>query len=201
MKNRNVLGLNFFTRLWTMPIFTIFVALFVCGAIAGSVAGQISAISDEYVIKSLASSIVEQSLKAPTFADGLRAAGGALAWQVLMIIIGLIKPVSLFMFTALVTRGFLIAFSASALFGALGAKGIIISLCSSGITAVITVPCLLTTAAACYFSAKQAPKNKRFGYFYVLKSQRGVILICTIISMWFSSLKLPFAYAVCHFIT
>ncbi len=198
MKKRNVLGFALFSRLWSMPIFIVFVALFICGAIAGSITGQLTSMSDAYIIKSLADSIEVNAQLAPTFLDAVKAMLSALSWQMLIIFLGLIKPAGLFICIALTFRGFIIAFSASALFGALGTKGILISLCSSGLTAVITVPCLITSAAACYFASKQAPKGKKFAYFYVLKSQRAVLFICILISMWASALRLPIAYLILH---
>lgn len=200
MKNRNILGIAFFSRLWHMPIFIIFISVFMCGAIAGSVTGKISAITDEYIIKSFANMIVEQSTKAPTFIDALKEMLSVFMWQFAIVFSGILTPTSLFICFFIMIKGFLLAFSASSLFGALGFKGIIISLCSSGIASIITIPCLLITATTCYYAAKQSPKNKKYGYFYVLKNQKSAILTCTVISVWFSALKLPFAYAVCNFI-
>lgn len=198
MKNRNILGFALFSRLWNTPIFILFIALFICGGIAGSITGQLTSINDTYIIKSFADTIEESAKLAPTFLDAVKAMLSALSWQILIIALGLLKPAGLFICMALTIRGFILAFSASALFGALGAKGILISLCSSGLTWVVTVPCLITSAVACYMSAKQAPKGKRLSYFYVLKSQRAVLFVCILISMWASALKLPIAYLILH---
>lgn len=198
MKSRNILGFSSLSRIYSTPIFIVFVAVFICGAIAGSITGQISALADGSIIQALAEQLTNQAKLVPTFTEGLKSGMGAFAWQILIIFLGMLRPAGLFICIALTIRGFILAFSTSALFGALGSKGIFISLFSSGMSAVITIPCLIVTAVACYVSAKQAPKGKKLGYFYVLRSQRGVLLICTIISIWISTLRLPFAYAISH---
>ena len=171
MKNKKIPGSFLFSELWGAPAFVMLAALFVCGAIAGCFTGQMAA------------------------GSGL-AALGAFGWQMAALAAGWLRPASLFLSLLTLVRGFSLSFSASALLHAFGTEGIWLSLASGGVTAVITVPCLLVTAAACFLAAQDAPRGRRGGYFYALGRYRGAIFCCTVAAMWAGALRLPFAWMI-----
>ena len=109
---------------------------------------------------------------------------------------GWVRPASLFLSLVCAARGFTLSFSVSALLHALGMEGVWRSLAASGAAAVVTVPCLLLTAAACFLAAHDAPRGRRGGYFYALGRYRGAVLACTLAAVWAGVMQLPFGWMV-----
>lgn len=196
MKNKRISGLFVFRDLWGAPAFIMLAALFLCGAIAGCFTGRMAAGSGVQPIETLAAMLQASAARTPGMRDALGAALGAFGWQAAALIAGWLRPSSLFLSGLTMVRGFSLSFSASALLHALGTEGIWLSLAGGGATAVVTVPCLLLTAAACFAAAQDAPRGRRGGYFYALGRYRGAILLCTAAAMWAGALRLPLAWMI-----
>ena len=195
---KNIPGLFSFQQLWGCPALIFLTALFLCGAIAGGAAGHLAADSNPQLITQLSVALGAQV--EPDAIDGLYAALGALGWQAAALLAGWARPASLFLSLAAMARGFALSFSVSALSGTLGIDGIWQSFAASGAAAVIKVPCLLLTAAACFTAAQQAPHGHKNGYFYALGRYRGVLLLCTLGAMWAAALQVPVGWAVGHWL-
>ena len=53
-----------------------------------------------------------------------------------------------------------------------------LSLKTFGLQAVVTVPCLLVTAAAAFCASIDQPRGMKLGYWYALKKYRPALLAC-----------------------
>lgn len=179
---------------FSSPALVYLTALFVCGAVAGCFTGLLAA-SGGTDIARLSGALAARAAETPDGMDALCAALGALGWQAAALAAGWMHPASLFLSLLCTVRGFALSFSVAALHG-LGAEGIWRSLAATGASAVVTVPCLLLTAAACFLAAQDAPRGRRGGYFYALGRCRGTVLACTAAAMWASVLQLPFGWMV-----
>lgn len=193
MKSKRVPGVLGFSQLWGAPSLIFLTALFLCGAVAGSFAGRMAASSNTAFIVRLAQALAESATRPPNGRDALMAAIGAFGWQISAVIAGWIRPSSLFLSLVCTARGFTLSFSVSALLSALGAQGIWRSLAASGASAVVTVPCLILTASACFIAAQESPRG---GYIYVLGRYRGAVLLCTLCAIWAETLQLPLVWLI-----
>lgn len=180
-----------FRAVWGAPSLIFLTALFVCGAVAGSFAGRMAAVGGVDLISELAASLRTGALTPPTARDALYAALGAGGWQLAAVAAGRLRPASLFLSLVCMARGFTLSFSVSAMLHALGTAGLWRSLTASGAAAVITVPCLLLTASACFTAAQDSPKG---GYFYALTRFRALILRCTLLTAWIGALQPPLTW-------
>lgn len=196
MKTRRISGVFGFSQLWSAPSLIFLTALFLCGAVAGSFAGRMAAGSGAEFIVRLAEALESSAAQPPNGRDALFAALGALGWQFATVLAGWTRPSSLFLSLVCTARGFTLSFSVSALLRALGAQGIWRSFAASGAAAVVTVPCLLLTAAACFIAAQEAPRGVPGGYFYALGRYRGALFLCTLAAIWAGTLQLPLVWLV-----
>ncbi len=196
MKHKRISGSFLFAELWSAPAFILLSALFLCGAIAGCFTGRMVAGSGLSPVTDFAAMLEENARRTPGAKDALLAALGALGWQVAALLAGAVHPASLFLSLLAVVRGFVLSFSVTALVHALDTEGMWLSLASGGACAVITVPCLLLTAAACFLAAQDAPRGRRGGYLYALSRHRGAVLLCTLAAMWAGVLQLPVAWMI-----
>ncbi len=187
---------GFFAPIWGSPALIFLTALFICGAVVGSFTGLLAAANGSVQIAQLADALAVQAGKAPDVMDAAFAALGAFGWQISVLLAGWTRPASLFLPLICAARGFTLSFSVSALLQALGIDGIWRSLASSGMAAVITVPCLLLTAAACFSAAQSAPRGQRGGYFYALGRYRSAVLGCTLAAVWAAVMQLPLGWMV-----
>lgn len=200
MKSKHVPGSFALSALWGAPALVFLTALFVCGAVAGSFTGLIAAESVQNGIAQLADALAARAAAAPGARDALYAALGAFGWQAVALLAGWTRPASLFLSAVCAVRGFTLSFSVSALLHALGSEGVWRSLAASGVSAVITVPCLLLTAAACFSAAQEAPRGRPGGYFYALGRYRGAVLLCTLAAVWAGMMQLPLGWIVARWI-
>ena len=187
---------GFFAPLWPCPALIYLTALFVCGAVAGCCTGLLAASGGTEAIAQIAGALEAQAGRVPGGMDALYAAPGAFGWQAALLLAGWVRPASLFLSLVCAARGFTLSFSVSALLHALGMEGVWRSLAASGAAAVVTVPCLLLTAAACFLAAHDAPRGRRGGYFYALGRYRGAVLACTLAAVWAGVMQLPFGWMV-----
>ena len=72
----------------------------------------------------------------------------------------------------------MLAFSVAALLGEPAWETVWLSLKTFGFQAVVTVPCLLVTAAAAFCASLDQPRGMRFGYWYALGKYRPALLLC-----------------------
>lgn len=184
---------GFFAPLWQSPALVYLTALFVCGAVAGSFTGLLAA-SGGADLTRLSGALGARAAAAPDGMDALRAALGAFGWQAAALAAGWLRPASLFLSLLCTVRGFTLSFSVAALLHALGTEGLWRSLAVTGAASVVTVPCLLLTAAACFAAAQEAPHGR--AYFYALRRWRGAVLGCTLAAMWAGVLQLPFGWMI-----
>lgn len=196
MKTRHISGFFGFSQLWSAPALIFLTALFLCGAVAGCFAGRMAAGSGAELIARLAASLENSAAQPPAGRDALFAALGAFGWQFTVLLAGWTRPSSLFLSLLCAARGFTLSFSVSAMLRALGTQGIWRSLAASGAAAVVTVPCLLLTATACFIAAQEAPRGVPGGYFYALGRYRAALLLCTLAVIWAGTLQLPLAWIV-----
>lgn len=187
---------GFFAPIWGSPALIFLTALFVCGAAAGSFTGLLAASNGSEQIVQLADALAVRAGRAPNGMDAVFAALGAFGWQVSVLLAGWMRPSSLLLSLVCTVRGFTLSFSVSTLLRALGMDGVWRSLAASGMAAVITVPCLLLTAAACFSAAQSAPRGQRGGYFYALGRYRGAVLGCTLAAVWAAVMQLPLGWMV-----
>ena len=187
---------GFFAPIWGSPALIFLTALFICGAAVGSFTGLLAAANGSAQIAQLADALAVQAGTVPDVMDAVFAALGAFGWQISVLLAGWMRPASLFLPLICAARGFTLSFSVSTLLQALGMDGIWRSLAASGMAAVITVPCLLLTAAACFSAAQSAPRVQRGGYFYALGRYRGAVLGCTLAAVWAAVMQLPLGWMV-----
>lgn len=167
MKRQNVLSLFSVASLTQTPAFLFLTAVFLCGAVAGSLTGVIST-----------SRGIELSLGLPAEPDAALLLVGTLLWLAGALAAGILPPGCLFISAVVAARAFVLSFSVAALLGEPVPETIWLSLKTFGFQAVITVPCLLVTAAAAFCASIDQPRGMRFGYWYALGKYRPALLLC-----------------------
>ena len=180
MKRQKVLSFFSLRILWDTPHLVFLTAMLLCGALAGSCTGLRSGHSEGALLEQIAVQMVEQA----RIGDGnvwmllARTLAGALAWQGAAILCGMLRGHSLLLSGLCAARGFLLSFAAGAFLSTLQLRGLLLALITGGVSAVVTVPCLLLTASACFLAGQDAPNNRK-GYWYALaRFQRDCTLHC-----------------------
>lgn len=187
---KHMSGSFLFAEVWSAPPFILLAALFLCGGIAGSFAGRMTAAS---AVAPLATQMTTDIQNGMSVQQMLLAAAGAVCWQAAAVIGGALPLYSLWLSALCMVRGFSLAFSAAALLHAKGAAGVWLSLAASGAAAVLTIPCLLLTSAACFCAAQDAPRGR---YWNTLIRYRGVVLSGTGAAVWAQIVRLPVAWMI-----
>lgn len=175
--------INFFSigMIWGTPVFLFLIALFLCGVIAGGFTGLMS--GTEGSVTRLAEYLAADAGGQTSFAiQAVGAVASALLWIGLCLLAGAMTPASLFLAAVVAARGFVLSFTIAAVVGTLGMHGVVVSLVTTGLPALVTVPCLLITAAAALLAALEMPHGKRGGYLYTLGRYRGALALCTCMS-------------------
>ncbi len=187
------------------------------GALAGSCTGLRSGHSEGALLEQIAVQMVEQA----RIGDGnvwmllARTLAGALAWQGAAILCGMLRGHSLLLSGLCAARGFLLSFAAGAFLSTLQLRGLLLALITGGVSAVVTVPCLLLTASACFLAGQDAPNNRkgywyalaracflagqdapnnRKGYWYALARFRSAIALCTVLACCGAILRIPMLF-------
>lgn len=162
--------------IWGTPAFLFFIMLFLAGAVAGGFTGLME--GPENSVQLLAQYALTSAQQTHDYALQL---GGALCstagWLLLAVGAGFLSPPSLAIGLVTAARGFVLSFSAAALIGRLGLRGLGLSLATGGFAAVVTVPCLLVCATAAFLAACDVPPGQRYGYLYALGRYRGALLL------------------------
>ena len=195
MKRQKVLSFFSLRILWDTPHLVFLTAMLLCGALAGSCTGLRSGHSEGALLEQIAVQMVEQA----RIGDGnvwmllARTLAGALAWQGAAILCGMLRGHSLLLSGLCAARGFLLSFAAGAFLSTLQMRGLLLALITGGVSAVVTVPCLLLTATACFLAGQEAARNRK-GYWYVLARFRSAILLCTLLACCGGILRIPMLF-------
>ena len=195
MKRQKVLSFFSLRILWDTPHLVFLTAMLLCGALAGSCTGLRSGHSEGALLEQIAVQMVEQA----RIGDGnvwmllARTLAGALAWQVAAILCGMLRGHSLLLSGLCAARGFLLSFAAGAFLSTLQLRGLLLALITGGVSAVVTVPCLLLTASACFLAGQDAPNNCK-GYWYALARFRSAIALCTVLACCGAILRIPMLF-------
>lgn len=195
MKRQKVLSFFSLRILWDTPHLVFLTAMLLCGALAGSCTGLRSGHSEGALLEQIAVQMVEQA----RIGDGnvwmllARTLASALAWQVAAILCGMLRGHSLLLSGLCAARGFLLSFAAGAFLSTLQLRGLLLALITGGVSAVVTVPCLLLTASACFLAGQDAPNNCK-GYWYALARFRSAIALCTVLACCGAILRIPMLF-------
>lgn len=200
MKRQKVLSFFSLRILWDTPHLVFLTAMLLCGALAGSCTGLRSGHSEGALLEQIAVQMVEQA----RIGDGnvwmllARTLAGALAWQGAAILCGMLRGHSLLLSGLCAARGFLLSFAAGAFLSTLQLRGLLLALMTGGVSAVVTVPCLLLTASACFLAGQDAPSNRK-GYWYALARFRSAIALCTLLACCGAILRIPMLFLAAKF--
>lgn len=195
MKRQKVLSFFSLRILWETPHLVFLTAMLLCGALAGSCTGLRSGHSEGALLEQIAVQVVEQA----RIGDGnvwmllARTLAGALAWQGAAILCGMLRGHSLLLSGLCAARGFLLSFAAGAFLSTLQLRGLLLALITGGVSAVVTVPCLLLTASACFLAGQDAPNNRK-GYWYALARFHSAIALCTVLACCGAILRIPMLF-------
>lgn len=188
MKRQRILSFFSLRQLWETPHFVFLTVMLLCGALAGSFTGLRSGQYEGALLEQLTGHMITQ-IQDTSWQLAVRALLGAFAWQAAAILLGSLRVSSLLLSGLCAARGFLAAFSAAAFLAAFSWRGLALSLLTGGMSAILTVPCLLLTSTACFLAAQD---RKRHGeYWYVLLRYRGAILCCMLLSIAGGALRIP----------
>lgn len=195
MKRQKVLSFFSLRILWDTPHLVFLTAMLLCGALAGSCTGLRSGHSEGALLEQIAVQMVEQA----RIGDGnvwmllARTLAGAMTWQGAAILCGMLRGHSLLLSGLCAARGFLLSFAAGAFLSTLQLRGLLLALMTGGVSAVVTVPCLLLTASACFLAGQDAPNNRK-GYWYALAQFRSAIALCTLLACCGAILRIPMLF-------
>lgn len=185
--------------IWGTPAFLFLIALFLCGVIAGGFTGLMGGTQGS--VTRLANYLTAGANgELPLAGQIVGAACSTLLWIVLCLVAGALTPHSLFLAAVAAARGFTLSFAVAAVVGSLGLRGVWLSLVTTGLPSLITVPCLMLIAAAAYLAAIEAPHGKRGGYLYALGRYRGALTLCTLLSAAASLLRVAVAPLLLQFL-
>lgn len=175
------------------PAFLYLVILFLCGIIMGSFTGVIGNLQQP--VQQLAKFLMEQQ-KGITTLQVMGVLLSTLLWLVACMILGMLPLARLTVACLVGLRGFVLAFTAAAFVAQMGIQGIGISFISVGGYAIVTVPCLLITAAAVFLAASEAPNTRTAEYLHALGRYRGALLICFLLSLSAAILRVTVGTAI-----
>lgn len=195
MKRQRVLSFLSLRVLWDTPHLVFLTAMLLCGALAGSCTGLRSGHSEGALLEQLAGQMVAQA-QVGDGAVGLlagKALVGALGWQAAAILCGMLRGHSLWLSGLCAARGFLLAFSAGAFLSTMQWEGLLLALVTGGVSAIVTVPCLILTASACFLAGQEASR-RRGGYWYALARYRGAVLLCTAMALGGGLVRVPMLF-------
>lgn len=166
--------------IWRTPAFAFVLVVFLCGAIVGTFTGMVGdgAGSVQRLANFLTSGVTSLT---PTLRQAAYTICGALLWPVLCVCTGFLHPPRLFLSALVAVRGFTLSFAVSAVITRLGARGIWLSLVTTGFQSILTIPCLLVISAAAFTASTDAPNGQ--GYWYALSRYRSALAVCALLSL------------------
>ncbi len=189
MKRQRVLSFFSLKQLWETPHFVFLTVMLLCGALAGSFTGLRSGQYQGALLEQLAGQMTAQ-LQDTSWGFGVRALVGAAAWPAAAILMGRMRISSLFLSGLCAARGFLAAFSAAAFLSAFSWSGLILSLLTGGLSAILTIPCLLLTCTACFLASQETGRRGKT-YWYALLRYRSAVVCCLVFSLLGGILRIP----------
>lgn len=173
MRKRHILG--FFDALVRSPAFLFLCAMFLCGALAGGLTGLHASEGDNALhLTALLAGLPEQA------AHGVVC---AVLWVLLPPLCMLLRPPMLFLSGVCAARGFVLALMIAVSIGD-GADSLLLSLCTAGIPALLSVPALL---AACAITWQQGEWQLLF------RNCGGPYLLCLLMAAISALLRAAFA--------
>lgn len=159
MNKQHILG--FFDILVRTPAFLFLCAMFLCGALAGGLTGLHAGEGDSAIgLTTLLAALPGQVLKSVLC---------AVLWLVLPLVCALLRPVPLCLSALTAARGFVLALTVAVGIGQ--GEGVLLSLCSAGLPAVLSVSALLAACAMVWQSREAAGR-------YALRACRTPYLLC-----------------------
>ncbi|MBS5151405.1 MAG: hypothetical protein KHY76_10530 [Butyricicoccus pullicaecorum] len=188
MKRQRVLSFFSLRQLWETPHFVFLTVMLLCGALAGSFTGLRSGQYEGALLEQLAGQMTAP-IQDTSWRFIVRALLGAVTWQAVAILFGRLRASSLLISGLCAARGFLAAFSAAAFLAAFSWRGLVLSLLTGGVSAVITIPCLLITSTACFLAGQDRKRPK--DYWYMLLRYRAAILCCMLLSVAGGIVRIP----------
>lgn len=188
MKRQRILSFFSLRQLWETPHFVFLTVMLLCGALAGSFTGLRSGQYEGALLEQLAGQMTAQ-LQDTSWGFAVRALLGAVAWQAIGVVLGRLRVSSLLISALCAARGFLAAFSAAAFLAAFSWRGLVLSLLTGGVSAVITIPCLLITCTACFLAGQE--RKRPSDYWYILLRYRAAILCCMLLSIAGGLVRIP----------
>ena len=174
MRKRHILG--FFDELSRTPAFLFLCAMFLCGAAAGALTGLRAAAQGG--AQTLA------SMLAALPAHLLRSALSAMLWLALPLVCGLLRPASLFLAALAAARGFVLALTAAVALG--DTDGLLLSLCATGLPALLSVPALLASCAMVWQAGETSGR-------YSLRTCRAPYVVCLALAVCSALLRAALA--------
>lgn len=187
MKRQRVLSFFSLRQLWETPHFVFLTVMLLCGALTGSFTGLRSGQYEEALLEQLADHMIAQ-IQDTSWSIAVHTLLGVFFWQAAAILLGRIRGGSFWLSGLCAARGFLAAFSAAAFLAAFSWRGLGMSLLTGGVSAILTIPCLLLTCTACFQAAQD---RKRGTYWYMLLRYRGAIVCCMLLSVIGGILRIP----------
>lgn len=195
MKRQRVLSFFSLRSLWDTPHLVFLVVMLLCGALAGSYTGLRCGHTEGALLEELAGQMVAQA----QVGDGTvwmlvgKALCSVLAWQIAAVLGGMLRAHSLILSGLCAARGFLLAFAAGAFLSTLQLRGLLLALVTGGVSSIVTVPCLLLTATACFLAGQEGTRS-RGGYWYALARYRSAIILCTTLALCGGVLRVPMLF-------
>ncbi len=166
MKKRHILG--FFDNLVRTPAFLFLCAVFLCGALAGGLTGLHAsegdrALSFNAVIEALPENIPKSVLC-------------ALVWAMLPLVCALLPASALMLSMLCAAKGFVTALTVTVSLGS--ENGFLLSLCTGGIPALVSVPALIAACAIAWPRGGSEPKSA-----VLPKASRLPFILCVLLAM------------------
>lgn len=174
MRKRHILG--FFDELVRTPAFLFLCAMFLCGAVAGGLTGLRAGEGDNAVtLASLLYALPGQAVKSLLCAT---------LWVALPLVCAMLRPAALFLSALAAARGFVLALTVAVSLG--GEDGLLLSLCATGLPAVLSVPALLAACAMVWQGGEASGR-------YSLRACRAPYAACLALAAGSALLRVAFA--------
>ncbi|MDO4271059.1 MAG: hypothetical protein Q4C72_09075 [Eubacteriales bacterium] len=174
MRKRHILG--FFDSLVRTPAFLFLCAMFLCGAVAGGLTGLHAGEGDNAVrLTAMLSALPAQAAKSVLC---------AVLWVALPLLCALLRPAALFLSALTAARGFVLALTVAVGIGQAGSFGL--SLCATGVPAVLSVPALLAACAMVWQSGEATGR-------YSLRGCRAPYVLCLTLAAASAMVRVGFA--------
>lgn len=177
MRKRGTFSFPVLQELWRTPTFSFLIAVFLCGVLAGSFTGMhITSGSGLYVERLADFYVSEYAGNTEGTGQALAHCLDAFAWPLTALLCGMLAASTLLIAGIVAARGFLLSFSVAALMTRLGLAGVWLSIATTGLCAVITIPCLLLCGTAAVTASLN--RNGIRGYLRELFRLKQVFFLC-----------------------